>query len=224
MSTIIKSGGTLRSPQQVAFNLEDMSQQAAKYLERVRSHASQIVADAQKQADVVRRQAEEDGRQAAMKAAEKVLDDKVGKRMETLLPALKAVVSNIADAKQAWLGQWEKSTVRLAAAIAGKVLRKDALRLPDVTVALVREALKWLLREAFPQVRIHLNPTDHQTLQGQIARLTKELERIGGAEIIADPQITVGGCRVETLHGSIDQQFEAQLARIEDELTRANDG
>ena len=32
-----------------------------------------------------------------------------------------------------------------------------------------------------------------------------------------------GGCRIETLHGSIDQQFEAQLARIEEELIRGND-
>ena len=48
---------------------------------------------------------------------------KSAKRMQTLLPALQAVVSNIADAKQAWLGQWERGTVRLAAAIAGKVIR-----------------------------------------------------------------------------------------------------
>jgi flagellar assembly protein FliH len=222
MPTIIKSGGALRSPQQVAFNLEDMTQQAQKYLDKVRSQATQIIAEAQKQADAIRRQAEEDGRQAAMRAAEKVLDEKVGQRMQTLLPALQAVVTDIADAKQAWLGQWERGTVRLAAAIAGKVIRGHVDNLPEVTLTLVREALE--MAAGSSQVRIHLNPTDHETLQAQIGRLTKELGRIGGAEIIADPQITPGGCRVETLHGSIDQQFEAQLARIEDELTRVNDG
>jgi flagellar assembly protein FliH len=44
------------------------------------------------------------------------------------------------------------------------------------------------------------------------------------AEMIADPEISPGGCRIETLHGAIDQQFESQLARIEEELTRGNDG
>ena len=39
------------------------------------------------------------------------------------------------------------------------------------------------------------------------------------AEIVADPAITLGGCRVETRFGIIDQQFEAQLKRIEEELT-----
>ena len=33
------------------------------------------------------------------------------------------------------------------------------------------------------------------------------------------PAITPGGCRVETRFGTIDQQFETQLARIEEELT-----
>lgn len=221
MSTIIKSGGAMRGPQQVAFNLEDMTQQAQKYLEKIRSQATQIIADAHKQADAIRRHAEEEGRQAAMRAAEKVLDEKVGKRMQTLLPALQTVVADIADAKQAWLGQWERSTVHLAAAIAGKVIRGQVPHLQDVTLKLVREALE--MAAGSSQVRIHLNPTDHETLQSQIGRLTKELGRIGGAEITADPQITAGGCRVETLHGSIDQQFEAQLSRIEEELTRAND-
>jgi len=222
MSSIIKSGGAMRSPQQVAFNLEDMTQQATKYLDKVRSQATHIVAEAQKQADAIRRQAEEDGRQAAMRAAEKVLDEKVGKRMQTLLPALQMVVTDISDAKQAWLGQWERSTVHLAAAIAGKVIRGHVPDLPEVTLKLVREALE--MAAGSSHVRIHLNPTDHETLHAQIGRLTKELGRIGGAEILADPQITPGGCRVETQHGSIDQQFEAQLARIEEELTRANDG
>jgi flagellar assembly protein FliH len=222
MSTIIKSGGSLRGPQQVAFNLEDMTQQGTRYLEKVRSQATQIIAEAHKQAATIRRHAEEEGRQAAMRAAEKVLDDKVGQRMQTLLPALQTVVSDIADAKQAWLSQWERATVRLAAAIAGKVIRGHVTNLPEVNLKLVREALE--MAAGSSQVRIHLNPSDHQALHAQIGRLTKELGHIGGAEILADPQITAGGCRVETLHGSIDQQFEAQLSRIEEELTRGNGG
>jgi flagellar biosynthesis/type III secretory pathway protein FliH len=45
-----------------------------------------------------------------------------------------------------------------------------------------------------------------------------ELARVGGAEVIADETISSGGCRVDTRSGAIDQQFEAQLARIEEEL------
>ena len=45
-------------------------------------------------------------------------------------------------------------------------------------------------------------------------------QRILDGAIVADPEITTGGCRVETQFGMIDQQFEAKLERIEEELTQ----
>jgi len=222
MSTIIKSGGSSRSAAQIAFNLEDMSQQASKYLDEVRGKAVKIIADANQQAEAIRRRAEEDGRQAATKAAEKVLDEKVAQRMQTLLPALQKVVADIADAKQLWLGHWEQSAVRLATAIAAKIVRRNVPDLHEVTLALVREALE--MAAGSSHIRIHLRPADHDTLGGHVERLAKEFGRIATTEIVSDPEITAGGCRIETLYGSIDQQFESQLSRIEEELTRGNDG
>lgn len=216
MSTVIKAAATARPPQGIAFNFEDMTQQAKEYLDQVRLRAGQIVLDAQKEAEAIRRKAEEDGRQAAMRAAESVLDQKVGKRMETLLPALRKAGEEIQQAKQAWLGQWESSAVKLATMIAGRVVRREIARCPEITVALVREALQ--LAAGSSQIRVHLNPADHATLGAQIASIATELSRAAPAEIIADPAVTPGGCRVATKHGSIDQQIETQLARIEHEL------
>src|SRR5687768_8241803 len=99
MSSVIKVGGTNRNAQSIAFNFEDMTVQANKYLEGVRLQAAEIIQSAQKEAQAVRSRAEEEGRQAAMKAVERVLDDKVGKRMETLLPALQKMVHDVTHAK-----------------------------------------------------------------------------------------------------------------------------
>ncbi len=41
---------------------------------------------------------------------------------------------------------------------------------------------------------------------------------LGETQIVADASVSPGGCRVETRFGSIDQTFEAQLARVEEEL------
>ncbi|MFQ5550985.1 MAG: FliH/SctL family protein [Gemmatimonadales bacterium] len=41
----------------------------------------------------------------------------------------------------------------------------------------------------------------------------------GAIDIVADSAVSPGGCFVETEFGNIDQQFETQLARIEEELT-----
>ena len=185
------------------------------------AHEAQILAEAQKQAEIVRRRAEDEGRQAAMRAAEKVLDEKVGARLQTLLPALQKAVADVADAKQAWLGHWERSTIRLATAIAAKIVRRHVPDLPEVTAALVREALQ--MAAGSSHVRIYLNPADHAALGPQVERLAQEFRGVGSAEFLADAATNPGGCRIETLHGSIDQQFETQLARIEEELIRGND-
>jgi flagellar assembly protein FliH len=218
MSTIIKSGGSTRNVQRIALNLEDLKQQAASYLEQIRAQAAEIIADAHRQATGIRKTAEAEGKQAAMRAAEKVLDEKVGQRMQSALPAFQQIVAGIADAKHAWLAHWEGSTVKLATAIAAKILRRDAAALPEVTFASIREGLQMAAGRS--TIRIHLHPADFETLKGQLNRLSTELKPLGESEIVSDPQITAGGCRIETAHGSIDQQFESQLARIERELTR----
>ena len=48
--------------------------------------------------------------------------------------------------------------------------------------------------------------------------LVQEMSGLGETQIVADASVSPGGCRVETRFGSIDQTFEAQLARVEEEL------
>ena len=63
-----------------------------------------------------------------------------------------------------------------------------------------------------------LHPDDVQTLGDQVSQIAAGLQSVGATGVVADPQVTRGGCRVETRFGTIDQQFESQLKRIEEEL------
>jgi flagellar assembly protein FliH len=100
--------------------------------------------------------------------------------------------------------------------MAERILRQSLPKTPDVTLTLVREALE--LAAGGARIKLHLNPQDHDALKPQLEQLAGELADLGPTHIVADPQVTHGGCRVETEFGTIDQQFEAQLARIEEEL------
>jgi flagellar assembly protein FliH len=221
MSTVIKSTASAHAVGRVAFNLEDISQQAESYLDQVRVKAAQIVVEAQKQADTLRRKAEEEGQQAAMRAVERVLDEKVGKKLDSLLPALSQTIRDLADARQSWLSHWEKSVVRLACAIAEKITRRELSAHPEIPIELAREALE--MAAGSPHIEIRLHPTDRQSLASQVERLVQEFAGTATAEVSADPAIEPGSCRVDTRHGTIDQQFSAQLARIEAELTSGNE-
>jgi flagellar assembly protein FliH len=221
MSTVIKSGTSAHAVQRVAFNLEDISQQANHYLDQVRVKAAQIVVEAQKQAETLRRKAEEEGQQAAMRAVERVLDEKVGKKLDSLLPALSQTIRDLADARQSWMQHWEKSVVRLACAIAEKITRRELSHQPAIAVELAREALE--MAAGSPHIVVRLHPTDFESLSSHVERLVKEFAGTATAEIVADASVELGSCRVDTQHGTIDQQFSAQLARIEAELTSGNE-
>ena len=217
MSTIIKATDLGHDVQGVAFNFDDMTDKAQQYLKSVRAEAARIVDQARKEAEQVRQQAQVEGRRAGQAEIERFVEKQLGQQLATLLPALGQVIAEIGHAKQAWLAHWEKSGVHLAAAIAERLIRRELAQRPEIPLALVREALE--LAVGSSELRIHMHPADHQALRPQVEALIAELSPLGSAELVADPQISPGGCRLETRFGVIDQQFEAQLARIEEELT-----
>lgn len=217
MSTIIKATDRNAAVHGVAFNFDDMAAKAGQYLDKVRAEAARIVARAEKDAEAVRRRAEVEGRQAGQRAVEETVRQQLGQQLATLMPALEQAVQDIRHAKQDWLTHWEKSAVHVAAAIAGRLVRRQVPKLPEVTLTLLREALE--LAAGSSELRIQLNPADHEALEPQVQALVQELSGLGAAEVVADPRVSPGGCRVQTRFGAIDQQFEAQLARIEEELT-----
>lgn len=213
---VIKAGDH-QTAQCTTFNFEDMAVQANRYLEKVRMEAAQIVAQAKKEAADIRRRAEAEGRQAGQQAVAETVRQQLGQKLATLLPALQQAIHQIQDARQAWLQHWEKNAVHLASLIAARVIRRQLAQQPDIPLQLIREALE--LAAGSSQIRLLLHPNDYQTLQPQVEMILRELAPLGQAEAVADPTISPGGCRVETRFGVIDQQLEAQLRRIEEELT-----
>src|SRR5215212_7534645 len=137
MATIIRKDSPREMPsgravQPVAFSFSDMRGQANDYLGTVRAEAAKIVQQAHQQAEQIRRQAEAAGRKAAEAAVERILDEKVGKQMQTLLPALEQMVREINDTKGELLGQWERSTVKVSTAIAERIIRRELTQQPQI--------------------------------------------------------------------------------------------
>jgi flagellar assembly protein FliH len=215
LSTVIKASAS--SGDAAPYCFDDMGDLARTKLDAARGSVEKILAKAEQDAAAIRKTAEEQGRAAALEAAEQILDEKVTRQLATLAPALRDAVDRVQAAKADWLSHWEKTAIHVAAAIAGRVVRRELTRTPEITLALVREALE--LAAGSGDIQLCMHPDDFKTLGKQAQRLAAELARLGNAQVVADPRISKGGCRIETRFGSVDQQFEAQLARIEEELT-----
>lgn len=213
MSTVIKAGERPRGAASVAFNFDDMAAQAGQYLEQVKAQAAQIVADAQKQAEQIKKTAHEQGVKAARQQMQQLVDQEATKRVE---PQWREIIRQLHDARHAWHAHWEKSAVHVATRIAERICRRQLSFTPEIPLELIRESLQ--LAAGSAELRLFLNPADRQALAGTVSKLLAEFTAVAPAQVIDDPSISPGGCRLETRCGAIDQTFEAQLARIEEEL------
>ena len=207
--SIIKRTDRARVLRSATFNLDDIAHEA-------RVQAETIIARAKKESERIRQEAEQQGREAALTQMDRMVDENVGKKMETLFPVLNKAIADIHDARHQWLRHWEQSAVHVATAIAKRIVRRELKQDPQITMTLVREALE--LASGSPSIRLRLNPSDHESLGNQTETLIKQLVPLAPAEVIADAEIEPGGCIVETRFGLIDQQIEAQIDRIEEEL------
>jgi flagellar assembly protein FliH len=221
MATIIRKYGTTQSPsgqsvQPVAFDFEDINDRANEYLQTVRTEAAKIVQQAHQQAEQIRRQAEAAGQAAAQQTAQRALDEKISARFDTFVAALDRLVTETNEAKVAWLCRWEQSAVAVATAIASRIIRRELDRQPEITLKWIGEALQ--LAAGANDVTVHLNPADYELLGSRAKKLVQSLGGLAPTSVVADSAVSAGGCVVHTRLGRIDQQIEAQLARIEEEL------
>lgn len=216
MAGIIKAGTSL--PAGFVSTAKGPSWEEAddSYLGKIRQEASTIIAQAQAQADQIRRTAMEEGKKAAMEATEAMLRAKIEQQLQSVVQALRSAIQSILAAREQWQRHWEQHALQLSSAIAARIVRREVEKVPLITVDLVREALQ--LAAGNQRVTLRVAPTDFTALKPHIEQLISQLSSVSDTRVIADPNITAGGCRVDTEFGSIDQQFEAQLARILEEL------
>ncbi len=220
MAGIIKSGqwrGRRTGGQPAEFNFDDMARRAEGYLQTVREQAETIVAEARQRAVQLEEQALEKARQTARAEAEQRLGERLHKELDKLLPIVKKTADEIGLAKHGWLNQWQRETVHLAVAIAERIIRRELGARPEITQDLVREVLE--LAAGSGQFKLHLNPDDVEAFGPWVEKLAAEMGELAPTDVVADEEISRGGCRVVTQFGAIDHSIEAQLARIEEELT-----
>jgi flagellar assembly protein FliH len=196
-----------------AFHFEDVGQ---SYVHRVRSEASKVIDEARREAAQIKARALEEGRQAAIKAVEESLRSRLNQKLVNALAAVEAAAREIVKSRQAWQQHWEKHVVELATAIAARLCRQELARSPEITMQWVREALE--LAAGSGQITLRLNPDDHAALEEELQPIAKAVSGLCPVHVVGDPSITPGGCRADTQFGSLDQQIEAQLARITEEL------
>ncbi len=223
MATILKndridSGNAVTSL--IAFNVEDLQQQARGYLEEVQRQAAQILEDARQKAVEIQKQAHQQGVEAAMRDFQTRVDQQSqqlsDQRCKTAITACEATVKQLSEETAQWLSQWRNLTVGLAAQMAEKLVRRSMQDNEEVLRVWLEEAI--IAMRDSRELRVLVHPDDFAVAGRFLQNLTKMIPQAAQIEVIPDPEISRGGCLVRSMQGFIDQQLETQLQRLADQL------
>jgi flagellar assembly protein FliH len=132
---------------------------------------------------------------------------------------LRQVVERIALAAGRYWIESEASMRALSVEIVQKLLKSELAQSPDAIVSVVRDAV---LRVANSRdVRVRVSVSDLPALRDRHDELLAGLDGVTNLEVVANSDITPGGCIVESPIGVVDATIETQIARIEDAMEKA---
>ncbi len=143
--------------------------------------------------------------------AKKTLADSINK--------VNNLVKEFIDLKSNMLVEAEEQVLKLALAIAQKVILEEPKQNPNMVRNIVKEAIKQLIDKEELVVKVHSNDVV------SIKEIENQLFTTGvGAKvkIVADDYITAGGCIVESRSGSIDADLKTQCEEIKSNLLGNN--
>jgi flagellar assembly protein FliH len=133
--------------------------------------------------------------------------------LQPLFQKLAESVRDMADFRPRLRAQAESDIVKLAMAIARRILNRELATDPEAISGLVRVGLERVRVQELIRIRAH---PDH------VAAIRESIARTGGAsqtELVADPTQERGGIIFETTRGDLDVSVETQLREIDRGLT-----
>ncbi|MDX2153261.1 MAG: FliH/SctL family protein [Bryobacteraceae bacterium] len=145
------------------------------------------------------------GRREGEAAGAQRADEKLRSHQERLA----ASIAETATYRDRYRRQAEQDLVRLALAIARRILQRELHIDPEAILGLVKVALEKIALREVQTVRVH---------SGDLPILKAHLDRIGAppsVKLEADPSLERGAVIFDTVRGQLDASVETQLQQIE---------
>lgn len=193
---------TSREVDEKAINLEDELQPLR---EQIASLESLLAREVQYGVEMATH-ARQEGRAEGARAKE----EEMMQGMESLRVQVQAVLENYDAEKQQYFRRAEREVVRLALAIAARVLHREAHMDPLLLAGAVRVAMEKLADASGMVLRVS---------PGEVTAWQEMFRAMGEArilpEVIADSALGPGECVLETKLGTVELGVRAQLEEIE---------
>jgi flagellar assembly protein FliH len=128
------------------------------------------------------------------------------------LEVLSAVAKTIPQIKKDILEKGEQQMVKLAFAIAEKILLQEVVTRKDVMAGVLQGALKNI--NDTEGIKVHLHPQDFRYMMEVKKDFFQSFDGIRNMVFEEDSSVQRGGVVVETMFGEVDARLETQLKEI----------
>ncbi len=202
------------------YRLPSFEKEAQAVLEAARARARELLQRAVAERDRLREEARRAGWEAGLAegrrtgaAAER---ERISAETAGLKDLLRGVIGAIEDRRAAVAAEAERDLVRLAVAIAEKIMKVEVEAGRNIAPGNVRHAVGLVTRRH--GLRIVLNPADLALVEAYEPTLLHQFEDIQQIVLEARESISRGGCMVVANAGSVDAGLMTQLDEIERSL------
>ncbi len=204
------------TPQEIRpLDLRSFDEEVQAQADLLRLREEIKAAEAQRDAvrAMARREGLELGRLDAIEHASKVERERVAAETAGLADLLRNVAAAI-DAKRVELaGAAERDLVKLALAVAAKIVNAEVVQGKPVVENNLRRAVELTARRQ--EIKVLLNTADLARIQEFLPELRRDFSDVQKIVLEAGDAVGAGGVVVQTREGSVDATIATQLEEIE---------
>jgi len=187
-------------------------QEAEKIIRNSREEAQALIEGGREKLREIEEEAYAKGWQEGTKAARE--------EYEAKLREADVMLEKAQEEKWQVVAGSEEEIVRLAVAVARKVINREMETNPEIVVDMVKRAIqKATDRE---ELTVRVNPDNLDVTINARDDISQQVKGIRKLKVLADPAIAPGGCVVESHNGTVDARIERQMNEIEQALMEVN--
>ncbi|HOW72271.1 MAG TPA: FliH/SctL family protein, partial [Phycisphaerae bacterium] len=196
-----------------AFVVNDVLREARGVLTAAQRNAAELCKQARAQVTEIREQARREGREAGFIAGREdglqsgrdeafaLARREFGEQQRLLIAACEDLIGQIETGRALWLASARQDLVELAMAIARRVVHHVGQRERNVVLANLEEAVRLAGRRS--EVTLVVHPADTAAAQAFADGLLGRKGQWKHVEIVEDPRMSPGGCRVHWDSGAV---------------------
>lgn len=160
-----------------------------------------LISRAREEADAIRESAVKEGYQAGMEQASEELQQ------------IRETFAAFMNAKQEVYEQIAPDILEISVDIAQKIIKKEVSEDPQVLVNNIVDVLKSLAKDE-NKIALRVNPVQVDVVKQQVPEILTIAGLDARVSVLADEEVSEGGCLVTTSNGVVDATVETQLSVI----------